>query len=172
MYVVVCFLAREDQNSLWQLYLDPHMGRFRFQIDLGLALMEEGIRVDWEDTDDPAMQPAWMRQHQLFPCSCLRCFFCKKEREQQNSDEEASATSSRNSNHGPRRVPHGHDHRRQFIGKSMTCRMCYGRLRRAGVEPLEARSKRRRTDKGCRECGNGGYRVCETCWPRFTHQPK
>ena len=57
------------------------MGRKKFQIDLGLSLMELGIRMDWKkqgDSFEEGDKPGWMRQTTYVPCNCKICFFCKE----------------------------------------------------------------------------------------------
>ena len=170
MYVIVCFIAYEQPTHPYDKYLDRNFGRFKFQVDLGIALMEEGIHADWKDPDDPTTKPSWMRHQKNFSCECRVCFFCKWEASK-NPDNDDVSISSRSSDYRRRHIPQGHDRHRAFIGISKTCPMCYQRLKKLGLTSEEARKKRRRTDHGCRECGEGGLCICETCWPNFTHEP-
>ena len=61
----------------WGLYLDKNGGRRKFQIDLGIALLNYGIGLDW-DGIKVSLKPHWMRQLEFVPCDCEKCFFCLK----------------------------------------------------------------------------------------------
>ena len=52
-------------------------GRFKFQIDLALELIEEGLKKDWSAPFENAKKPKWMRKGKCVPCNCDMCFFCK-----------------------------------------------------------------------------------------------
>ena len=58
---------------MWRRYKSKHLGRALFQIDLGLAIINLGIRMSW---DGKSKRPNWMRQHELAPCECEKCYFC------------------------------------------------------------------------------------------------
>ena len=75
----MCNIATKGIREDWKKYLSKQNGRKRFQIDLGLLLMEYGIRLDWKDVSTRKNKPKWMRQTDLKPCNCLKCFFCKEE---------------------------------------------------------------------------------------------
>ena len=78
-YVVVCYMANSEQRMDWKKYTNKHDGRKNFQIDLGIGLMEFGIRYDWGgDVNDETKKPTWMRQKPPRPCECNTCFFCKE----------------------------------------------------------------------------------------------
>eukprot|EP00956_Cyclotella_meneghiniana_P022021 scaffold40902_cov50-Cyclotella_meneghiniana.AAC.1 len=59
----------------WTLYSDKNGGLRRFQIDLGIALMNYGIGLDWNG-DVNTQRPRWMRRLDFVPCDCEKCFFC------------------------------------------------------------------------------------------------
>ena len=59
------------------MYLDKNGGRRKFQIDLGIALLNYGIGLDWDDTK-VSPKPRWTRQSEFVPCDCEKCFFCLK----------------------------------------------------------------------------------------------
>ena len=71
-------LCKEGVRPGWAKHANKHEGRKRFQIDAGLALMECGIRLDWEDVSNESTKPEWMRQADCMPCNCGVCFFCKE----------------------------------------------------------------------------------------------
>jgi hypothetical protein len=49
-------------------------GPVKFQVDLVVALLNYAIRDDWQDLDGDT--PDWMRQNELIPWACGKCFFC------------------------------------------------------------------------------------------------
>ena len=62
----------------WKKYTSKHDVRKRFQIDLGIGLMEYLIRLGWGDVNEKGTNPDWMRQKQLEPCECGMCFFLQR----------------------------------------------------------------------------------------------
>lgn len=74
MYLVVT----NTEDGAMQKYKSKNYGRKKFQIDLAMALMEEGITRDWTgDLQDNKGRPAWNRKRGYVPCGCQVCFFCK-----------------------------------------------------------------------------------------------
>ena len=70
MYLVATYV--EDK------YKNKNNGRRKFQIDLAMALMEEGLTRDWTgDLKNDSGRPAWNRKRGYIPCNCEVCFFCK-----------------------------------------------------------------------------------------------
>ena len=57
IYVLVCYLVYVNHD--WNRYLDKHTGRYDFQSNLGIALIDYEIRLDW---DGESKRPNWMRQ--------------------------------------------------------------------------------------------------------------
>ena len=58
MLLIVLHIGREE----WLKYRNDHDGRRMFQIDLALAIMEFGIKLDWEHPFDDANRPEWIHQ--------------------------------------------------------------------------------------------------------------
>jgi hypothetical protein len=74
----VVYVAANGLKQEWEKYQDKNGERKQFQIDLGLSLMEHGIRMDWNAPYDETAKPRWMRQHEYVACNCNACFFCKE----------------------------------------------------------------------------------------------
>ena len=53
-------------------YASKNIGRHDFQIDLGIALLNQGIRLDWDGDE----RPAYVQVGELVPCNCNTCHFC------------------------------------------------------------------------------------------------
>ncbi len=75
VYVVVCYLYKDSVGAKeWKKYTNRHYGCRDFQVDLGIALLNHAIELEWMDTSKP--RPDWMRQSTLVPCDCGQCYFC------------------------------------------------------------------------------------------------
>ena len=57
----------------WNRYRDKNFGRHDFQIDLGLALVNYAITLEWVGEDE---RTGWMRKNSCVPCDCDKCYFC------------------------------------------------------------------------------------------------
>lgn len=68
--------ALQDEIQEWKQYVSKNGGRRKFQIALGMALMNRGIELDWPDVTDKSKRPPWIRPNPV-PCNCEECFFCK-----------------------------------------------------------------------------------------------
>ena len=67
-YLIVCYSNKET----WAKYKNKNDGRRKFQIDLALAVMEYGIRLDWKEPFLDRDRPAWMRETPFEPCACKK----------------------------------------------------------------------------------------------------
>ena len=76
MYTNVTYVARNKDHP-WFKYKNKNGGRYKFQYDLALELMEYGIKLDWKDLEDDSQRPPYIRQKSIVPCECKSCFFCK-----------------------------------------------------------------------------------------------
>ena len=85
MYCIVKDIVKNDpdKNHPWKRYLEKENGRYRFQMDMAIALINYGVSLDWSnpETDE---RPSYMRKRDWVPCDCpdddrgqIRCFFCK-----------------------------------------------------------------------------------------------
>ena len=52
VFVFVCYVINLGLRDDRKKYTSKHDGRKRFQLDLGIGLMEYGIRLDWGDVND------------------------------------------------------------------------------------------------------------------------
>ena len=51
------YVAANGLKQEWEKYQDKNGERKQFQIDLGLSLMEHGIRMDWNAPYDETAKP-------------------------------------------------------------------------------------------------------------------
>ena len=56
----------------WKKYLRATNARHDFQINLGIALLNYGISLDWVGDE----WPDYMRSGEFVPCNCNMCYFC------------------------------------------------------------------------------------------------
>ena len=72
--MVVCALVNMSLGMPeWKTYKSKNGGRHNFQIDLGIALLNYGVGLDW---DGKSERPDWMPGKDFKPCDCEKCFFC------------------------------------------------------------------------------------------------
>ena len=68
LYCVNFGIARDE----WKKYASKNIGRHDFQIDLGIALLNHGLGLDWDGDE----RPDYVRVGELVPCNCNKCYFC------------------------------------------------------------------------------------------------
>ena len=56
----------------WKRYLSKNNSRHDIQIDLGLAVLNHGIALDWDGDE----RPDYMRTGDVYPCDCKKRHFC------------------------------------------------------------------------------------------------
>ena len=75
-YIVVCFLARKDiGNPEWKKYQKHKSACHDFQIDLGIALLNYGIGLEWGGKDE-SKRPEYITRDAFVPCACNFGFRC------------------------------------------------------------------------------------------------
>ena len=154
-YLVATNLGDEEWNKN---YKEKYNGRRRFQVDLAMALFEEGLTRDWNgDLKDDNGRPKWCRQRGFIPCNCGVCFFCKH-------------GHTAGVGHGiktarPEVMQCVGNERKTFKAHPQTCAVCYkkervGKKRKA----REVEKNASRTRMGCPVCNTV---VCKSCWKEF-----
>lgn len=146
----------DSYKEKWKGYTSKNGGRFNFQIDLVMLLIEYGIRLDWKG------DPAWIRQVALVPCDCGSCFFCKTGRTTGVSHKPSHRTKKNV-------VPRGHARKREKVAKSgRLCKLCYAKNteKHKGMSSAEKRKRTVKSQLGCLRCNTC---VCAGCWHLFQH---
>ena len=69
LYIYVYYIVRESIRDNCKKYLSKQNGRKRFQMDLGLLLMEFRICLYWKDISKKEEIPKWIRQGDIKPCN-------------------------------------------------------------------------------------------------------
>ena len=59
-------------NADWKCYKSKNNGRHDSQIDLGIAILNYGIGLDWVGDE----RPDYMHTGDFIPCNCKKCYFC------------------------------------------------------------------------------------------------
>ena len=170
MFIIVQACAKSGLRSEWEQYAKRN-GRFNFQIDLALTLIEEGIKLDWEAPFDEEKKPKWMPKNYV-PCECGECFFCK------NNKTTGIQHRPFNSRYvTPRTTPPVCTLLPQQFGKNNNptyCRKCMKRLyfheaNTMTVRDLRAREDCRKTTLGCPGCQTN---ICSSCYSTYDHTIK
>ena len=169
MYCVVKAIAN-DSNHPWYKYKNKNTGRFRFQMDLGMALINYGLEKDWPEPHSEKTKPKYVRKQNYIPCGCQKCFFCIKGKTHgidHLRKGKKRATSFR--------LKQDCVKERICIGKPQYCSVCYQREKtiNPNITSTIARKKCKQTRLGCPGCNEGkGVFVCQDCWPAYEHTSK
>ena len=79
-WIVATWVTSDDFFPEWEIYKSKHDGRKKFQVHLGIALMNKGIQMDWKYPFEEKKKPAWMpktgTKAKYYPCDCKKCVFC------------------------------------------------------------------------------------------------
>ena len=76
-YLIVKQCVKNNLWPEWKKYLSKNGGMRRFQIDLGISIINRGIEEDWASPYRAYDKPVWMNKN-VVPCACKQCFFCMK----------------------------------------------------------------------------------------------
>jgi hypothetical protein len=166
MYCIVTDIAVKEPREEWLNYKGD-LGRYNFQIDLAMNMIQWGIKYDWPYPWDNSSKPHWTRKTSPIPCNCTRCFFC--------STGKTTGVMSVPSPTGvaTRYVPQNCDPFPEKIvknGKTRSdyCRPCmykYGMLF-PGIISYDWRKMCTQTRFGCNGCGT---HVCKECYKTYNH---
>ena len=187
VYIVVCHIAEAGLRPDWMEYTCKNGGRKAFQLDLGVLLMEFGIRYDWGDVKDETKKPTWMRQKPLCPCECKFCFFCKEGMTNgiyhAKGAKRCRTTAKRKNNSSrsnKRKSDIGCSGLRESFDTSQYCGMCYRKAKvthphlTSAERKTMVQKKQNKSDPGgipLAGCLNCNERVCKICWPDYDHEP-
>ena len=164
MFVIAVNVAKRGGDShQWRRYVDSNLGRYRFQMDLGLALMNAGISRDWKDpktNNKVSDRLLYVRKHDWIPCDCKRCFFCLNK----------MTCGVAHPNRGIKKQPKSHERpacspRMKLSKTTQCCEICVAE--KASENPnlgqREVRKLRKTTYMGCLTCRS--Y-VCGQHWSK------
>ena len=168
MFVIAVNVAeRGGDEHQWRRHVDKNHGRYRFQMDLGLSLMNAGISHDWKDpkaNNKVSDRPLYVRKHDWIPCDCKRCFFCLNK----------MTCGVTHPNRGVKKQPKSYERpactpRMNLGGSSRYCEICVSE--KTSVNPkktlTEVRKMCKQTTMGCKTCL--AY-VCKQHWGKHGTQ--
>ena len=160
--------AAETVVDFWTRYTEPILGRYHFQMDAGIALINKGLTMDW-DWDNPTKvecRPKYVRHIDWEPCDCpdddskqLRCFFCR------NGFTHGIAHKDENRKRNKPSTARGVcTAERVNLGYPGKCFICMNELIAAGMTKGEAKKKARSSRLGCGKCEGQKKFCCEQHW--------
>ena len=133
-----------------------------FQVDLGLGLIEWGIKMDWPAPYNEEDKPKWLRQGPYLPCNCEQCFFCK-------NGKTSGITHKPKIRFRENLVPRGHSAQREQVAiHSQRCKSCYEKKKQEHPS-WKSRAIVKKCKKGTLGCKACNEVVCEYCWPTYIH---
>ena len=163
MFVITTDTAKQGLIPEWDKYTKTD-GRYKFQIDMAFALIDMGIKADWDFDDDNKAD--WMRKKDTLPCSCSQCTFCKAGKTTSPVKAEfPTVLKKKKLRPECNAIPLLLDK----VGSCAYCRVCYYRVGQTNPEIKEYNEKRkccRTTRKGCRGCNT---LVCKERYEDYNH---
>ena len=168
-YVIVCECAKSDIGPVrWKRYLSKHAGRHDFQIELGIALLNRAIELDWNGV---GKKPGWMRQTTLVPCDCKMCYFCLNGFTNGIAHKKQNQTVIHYKCGKRLRVRGCTSVRVRVRNSGEYCRQCY--KNHSGIDEdgnkLNKSQKKKQCNKSYLGCGSCLQPICESCWPTYDH---
>jgi hypothetical protein len=166
MYVLATNIAEQGLRDGWKKYQKKD-GRYKFQIDMALALIDMGVKEDWKECYDDNKKPNWMQKHEAIPCGFNMCTYCKlgKTRPPVMADD-PTGVQKKKLRPECNIIPMKLDEKRKY--GATYCRVCYYRVNQ--VTPKLSNNEKRKqcktTYKGCRGCKTI---VCDSCYPDYEH---
>ena len=167
-YVIACSLAKNNIGpKSWRgKYDNKNGGRRKFQIDLGIALLNYGIGLEWDGKED-SVRPRWMRQKELVPCDCKMCFFCLRgltggidHKRKDNVIVEYSCGSRLKTKKCTTERVQLMDKDGMPMTSGRYCRMCY-RKQPSDWSSSRKKSSCKTSTWGCAQCNEP---ICSECW--------
>ena len=153
----------------WKTYID---NREKFQIDLGIDLLNRALKLAFEELEEGEDRPDFMRKHPFVPCDCDQCYFCKNNYTNGIAHADRMVAEYGDKSSGKRkRVVTECDEDRVVLARlkgGQECKVCMDRLKAENPDHSYKvrRSNAGRSRMGCRLCDQP---VCDDCWPKYEH---
>ena len=168
LYVIVIYCAKYGIGpDEWEVYLKKN-GRKIFQIDLARECMNYAIRHAWPDLNGP--KPNWMRQAELVPCECKKCFFCLNNLTSgiAHKRKRGAGTTFIHRDNKRTKTVGCTDKRVNLQADNNYCKQCYRE------RPGTREQKLHKINKSRLGCPNCGEHICKYCWAKGydMHQPQ
>jgi len=142
----------------WKRYQSKNNGRHDLQIDLGIAILNHAIALDW----DGDKHSDYIRTGDFCPCDCKKCYFCINS----HTTGIAHAGKKRAAEKvvykcGTQAKTNKCSTVRVNLGKgSAYCKMCYRKVGDKGTAP-KRKKKCNSSYLGCIICKET---ICVSCW--------
>ena len=155
-YCIVIALSKNVKPE-WKKYSKSTNGRYTFQNDAAMKMVERGIIMDWEDFPNPDTKPKWVRQADLIPCSCNNCFWCIHNFTTGIGHKNKSRTA---------RFTCSNKHEKIKKNK-MPCLLCMKKYKEQYPNETYGQKADRsyKTVLGCKKCNKC---ICTKCWYMFS----
>jgi hypothetical protein len=142
-------------------------GRFKFQVDLGIALLNYAIGAEWDDLSKP--RPEWMRSQDWVPCDCGACFFCLNGLTNGIIHKSKRKIVTTFTQHDKTRTKQkGCTDQRINLGRHGSyCKMCYRKLCASTDEKIKAlntKAKKKQCNSSKMGCPSCDEHICKGCW--------
>ncbi len=162
-----CYLTASYTSCIWLLFIPHQMNqvekisgknyrRVRFQMDLGLQLINYAIEQEWTNGDWP--RQSWMVQNSFLYCNCNKCFFCLNGYCNGVYHKPDTMTTVYEVARKKRKIHGCTDERVQILKRSVYCCMCYRNS--SGATAPEKRKNWKNSKFGCPKCAEpicGGW---------------
>jgi hypothetical protein len=168
-YHIVCALAM-NENHKWHKHLSKNGGRYKFEMDLGLALISHhGLGMDWKEGFHEEDKPKYVQRLKYIPCGCGRCSFCQNGKTHGVDHKPIEAKKKchhKRVGQSPikekKKCP---EQRSSLVKKSIYCKSCYWKLKEENKTWSSGEIKKncKYSKMGCSVCE---VVVCKQCWPK------
>jgi hypothetical protein len=173
VYQIAIALAEAEVGpAKWKKYKDDRAG---FQIDLGMDVLNRGIKLSFGELEDGEERPDFMRKTPFVPCDCDECYHCMNGHTNGIAHADRMIVEYGDSSGNKRKhVVTECDEERMSIErlqKGQKCQVCMDALKisHPQLKYGDRRNLARTSTKGCRLCDQP---VCEICWPNYEHRHK
>ena len=161
--VVVCFLSRPGSNkACLNKYYSKNSGHHDFQIDLGVALLNYGIDLDW---DGESKKPDCMRQVAPVPCDCKQCYFCLNGTTKGISHRKEDKAVIVHKCNKRIRISGCYEDLVTISTSGSYCQLYY----KQQLGHLKTKVKKNRSNKSILACPQSKIHICESCWDDYMH---
>jgi hypothetical protein len=142
-------------------------GRFSFQVDYGIAILNYACERAWPDRTKP--RPDWMHKSDFIPCDCNKCFFCINNLTTGIQHKKRKVTKTVFIQHdNSRTVQKGCTTKRVNLQRGCEyCKMCYRKLGASEdeeIKALNAKAKKKLCKDSRLGCPSCDEHICTKCW--------
>mmetsp|Transcript_30013 Transcript_30013/g.63169 ORF Transcript_30013/g.63169 Transcript_30013/m.63169 type:complete len:156 (+) Transcript_30013:133-600(+) len=145
--------------SGWQLYCNRNGGREKFQICLGMDLLNTAIEMGWEDRSK--LPQNWMRQGPLVPCNCKEYFFCLNGYTNGIHHKPKQKVIIHHPDGSKTKTQDCTEIQVRLWDSSSYCAQCYRNIKGDALSTKKKKILCRKSTMGCPSCMEP---ICKPCW--------